>query len=264
MVALLPIGAAVAADPVNGWRWVFRIKFILECLVLFGFAALYFPPARTNANKQSYFERLRSLDWIGYILLTGALVPFLMGFAWSGDSNYGWASTSHTVVPVVVGGVLFIICLLYEWKGTRTGFLDHRLFQYGRNLPLCMVLISVEGALFYLMNNIYPSQVFTIWWRSVTTVKQSASLLPFFMVITVVAPVISIYVTKFKDLKWPTFAGFIAFSVAIIGLAMAGTNGVLGLVFNGIGGLGFAPVLVLVMIWVQVSNLRLNKKRAQF
>lgn len=36
-----------------------------------------------------------------------------MGFAWSGDSNYGWASKTHTVVPVVVGGVLFIVCLIY-------------------------------------------------------------------------------------------------------------------------------------------------------
>lgn len=42
LVALLPIGAATAADPVNGWRWVFRIKFILECLVIIGIAALYF------------------------------------------------------------------------------------------------------------------------------------------------------------------------------------------------------------------------------
>jgi len=42
LIALLPIGAATTADPVNGWRWVFRIKFILECLVIIGIAALYF------------------------------------------------------------------------------------------------------------------------------------------------------------------------------------------------------------------------------
>lgn len=42
-----------------------------------------------------------------------------------------------------------------EWKGTSTGFLDHRLFHNGRNFPLCMFLIAVEGSLFYLVNNIY-------------------------------------------------------------------------------------------------------------
>lgn len=45
--------------------------------------------------------------------------------------------------------------LTTEWKGTSRGFLDHRLFENGRNFPLCMFLIAVEGALFYLVNNIW-------------------------------------------------------------------------------------------------------------
>lgn len=193
------------------------------------------------------------LDWIGYVLLLAALVPFLMGFAWSGDTNYGWANKTHTVVPITVGGVLFLVCLLYEWKGTKTGFLDHRLFAHGRNFPLCLVLIAVEGSLFYLVNNIYPSQVNGIW-ETPGTIKANAYLLPFFMVITVISPLLSIYVTKSKDVKWPIFTGFLAFIAAVIGLALAGTNGKLGLVFNGIGGIGFAPVLVLIMVWVQVRS----------
>ncbi|THX01120.1 MFS general substrate transporter [Aureobasidium pullulans] len=253
LVALLPIGAATTADPVNGWRWVFRIKFMLECLIVIGFAALYFPPPRTAASKQSLGQKLKALDWIGYVLLLGALVPFLMGFAWSGDSNYGWASKTHTVVPVVVGGVLFIVCLIYEWKGTKTGFLDHRLFQNGRNFPLCMILIAVEGSLFYLMNNIYPSQVNGIW-ETPGTIKANAYLLPFFMVITVISPFLSVYVTKYRDVKWPIFIGFISFSASVIGLALSGTSGKLGLAFNGVGGLGFAPVLILIMVWVQNST----------
>jgi len=143
--------------------------------------------------------------------------------------------------------------LATEWKGTKTGFLDHRLFQNGRNFPLCMVLIAVEGSLFYLMNNIYPSQVNGIW-EQPGTIKANAYLLPFFMVITVVSPLLSVYVTKFRDVKWPIFVGFISFSASVIGLALAGENGKLGLAFNGIGGLGFAPVLILIMVWVQVST----------
>ncbi len=76
-----------------------------------------------------------------------------MGFAWSSDPTYGWSS-AHSYGPVVVGFVMFGLTILYEWKGTATGFLDHRLFKCGRNFPLCLFLIAVEGALFYLMNNI--------------------------------------------------------------------------------------------------------------
>ena len=134
--------------------------------------------------------------------------------------------------------------------------MDHRLFQNGRNFPLCMVLIAVEGSLFYLMNNIYPSQVNGLW-EQPGTIKANAYLLPFFMVITVVSPFLSIYVTKFRDVKWPIFVGFVSFSASVIGLALAGTDGKLGLTFNGIGGLGFAPVLILIMVWVQVSDRHL-------
>jgi hypothetical protein len=115
-----------------------------------------------------------------------------------------------------------------------------------------MILIAVEGSLFYLMNNIYPSQVNGIW-ETPGTIKANAYLLPFFMVITVVSPFLSIYVTKYRDVKWPIFIGFISFSASVIGLALSGTNGKLGLAFNGVGGLGFAPVLILIMVWVQVS-----------
>jgi hypothetical protein len=117
-----------------------------------------------------------------------------------------------------------------------------------------MVLIAVEGSLFYLMNNIYPSQVNGIW-EMPGTIKANAYLLPFFMVITVVSPFLSIYVTKTRDVKWPIFGGFLAFSASVIGLALAGENGKLGLAFNGIGGFGFAPVLILIMVWVQVSHV---------
>lgn len=55
-----------------------------------------------------------------------------------------------------------------EWKGTTRGFLDHRLFQNGRNFPLSMFLIAVEGSLFYLINNIYvrPLKAFFALLRS--------------------------------------------------------------------------------------------------
>ena len=63
------MGAAITADPANGWRWVFRTKLIMECLIIIGFAALYFPPPRTTASTKSLGEKLKTLDWIGYILL---------------------------------------------------------------------------------------------------------------------------------------------------------------------------------------------------
>lgn len=134
-------------------------------------------------------DKVRSLDWIGYFLLVAGLVPLLMGFAFSSDSKYGWHD-AHSYAPVAVGLVGLLATCLYEWKGTKTGFLDHRLFQNGRNFPLCLFLISVEGALFYLMNNLYPSETNGLW-APAGSIQASAQLLPFFLVILVVAPIMT-------------------------------------------------------------------------
>ena len=64
--------------------------------------------------------------------------------------SYGVRPTTASLTKEVL-----TVRAITEWKGTSTGFLDHRLFQHGRNFPLCMFLIAVEGSLFYLVNNIY-------------------------------------------------------------------------------------------------------------
>ena len=173
ILALIGTGAAVNADHDNGWRWCFRITLILSAITLIGFAWLYKPPPRT-ANTTTLREKVKSLDWIGYFLLLAGLIPLLAGFAYSSDSecgfkqgifwlttglaNYGWQSPISYAL-VAVGFVFFGICLVYEWKGTSTGFLDHRLFSIGRNFPICLVVIAVEGSLFYLMVSFVYAQL---------------------------------------------------------------------------------------------------------
>ncbi|SGY34004.1 BQ5605_C002g01577 [Microbotryum silenes-dioicae] len=251
VIALIAMSQAVSADPLNGWRWIFRTSLIFDGLLLLGFGFLYFPPPRT-ADSSTFMEKVKKMDWIGYGLLLGGLVPLLMGFAWAGSGSYGWHDP-HAYACVAVGFVGLIACILYEWLGTSRGFLDHRLFQNGYNFPLGLFLIAVEGSLFYLVNNIYAQQVFSLW---VPTggVDAGARLLPFFLVIFFVAPGMSYYVTKRKDLKWPLCIGFVFFGVCIIGLAESGLNVNMGTAFNAIGGVGFSAPLILLLTMVQYST----------
>ncbi|GAA6018948.1 hypothetical protein JCM10207_009210 [Rhodosporidiobolus poonsookiae] len=252
VLALIAMGAATHDDALNGWRWIWRTPLIINGVLLIGFACLYFPPPRTVHQHTSFMHKVKQLDWVGYFLLITGLIPLLMGLAWSSDSTYGWHD-AHSYVPVAIGCAGFVACLLWEWKGTKTGFLDHRLFQNGRNFPLAMFLVAVEGSLFYLINNIYPTAVNGLW-AEPGSMDANARLLPFFLVIFVVAPFMSYYVTRTKDLKWPLTAGFLCFAVAMIGLAMSGLNGNMATAFNAVGGVGFSAPLILLMSLVQLST----------
>ncbi|BGP57389.1 hypothetical protein JCM8202_005031 [Rhodotorula sphaerocarpa] len=251
VIALIGMGRATAANPIDGWRWIFRALLIMDGILLGGFLFFYHPPPRTVSHG-TLLDKIKTLDWIGYFLLVAGLVPLLMGFAWSSDSKIGWHDP-HSYVPVAIGFAGLIACLLYEWKGTSRGFLDHRLFQNGRNFPLSMFLIAVEGSLFYLINNIYSGEMNGLW-AMPGTIDANARLLPFFLVIFVVAPIMSFYVTRTKDLKWPLTAGFTCFAVAVIGFAMSGTNGNMATAFNAVGGIGFSAPLILLVTLVQLST----------
>ncbi|KAJ9120896.1 hypothetical protein QFC22_002831 [Naganishia vaughanmartiniae] len=211
--ALIGMGAATKMDPINGWKWVFRTQLIVNGIICLGFLLIYHPPPRTQTFI-SFRKRIATLDWIGYFLLFAGLVPLLMGFAWASDSNYGWKN-AHAYACVAIGIVGFGACLLYEWKGRDDGFIHHELFRHGWNFPIAVFVIAVEGSLFYLLNNIWPSQVFALYAHD--PIIAALYLLPFFMTILVVSPFLSIYATKYKDVKWPIVAGFAFFLSAIIG-----------------------------------------------
>ncbi|GAA5854279.1 hypothetical protein JCM9279_005106 [Rhodotorula babjevae] len=251
VIALIGMGAAIQNDPVDGWRWIWRTALILNAVILLGFTFFYFPPPRTISNL-SLWGKVKTLDWIGYFLLCSGLVPLLMGLAWSSDPGYGWHDP-HSYVAVAIGCAGFIACILYEWKGTKTGFLHHKLFQNGRNFPLALFLVAVEGAIFYQINNIYPAEVNALW-APPGSLEASAKLLPFFLILVPVAPLMGWYVTKTKDLKWPLCAGFLLFGAGTIMLAMSGLNSAVAVAANGVAGLGFCAPLILLMSVVQLST----------
>ncbi|WWC64330.1 uncharacterized protein I303_106940 [Kwoniella dejecticola CBS 10117] len=256
-IAFMSTGTAIAADPNNGWRWVWRVQLILNGIILLGIVLVYKPPPRTRSAETTLRHRVQQLDWIGYLLLTGGLVPLLMGFAWASDAKLTksqWKDP-HASAPVAVGFAAFIACGLWEWKGTSTGFLHHALFRHGWNFPLAVLLCAVEGDIFYLVNNIYTGEVFGMWFGSKTAMQQNACLLPFYVAVLLVTPLIMWYTTKTKDIKKPLIAGFALQLVGVVGLGTCtATSYARALAFNGVMGVGFASLLMLLITIIQLAS----------
>ncbi|WWD19962.1 hypothetical protein CI109_104435 [Kwoniella shandongensis] len=253
-LAFMSTGNAIAADPKFGFRWIWRVQLIMNGIIFIGIAIVYKPLPRTKSAETTLRHRVKQLDWIGYLLLTGGLVPLLMGFAWASDPTFGW-SDPHASACVGIGFAAFIACGVWEWKGTSTGFLHHALFNDGWNFALAVLLCAVEGDIFYLVNNIYTGEVFGLWFGTRPAMQQNAALLPFYVAVLIATPFIMWYTTKTKDVKNPLIAAFAIQLVGVIGLGTCtATSYARALAFNAIMGFGFAALLMLLITIIQLSS----------
>ncbi|RAH81748.1 MFS general substrate transporter [Aspergillus japonicus CBS 114.51] len=90
------IGGAIAQS--GHWRWVFWLNLPLGGVTLvlqFIFLQVTFRRVFTFAQK------IRQIDWIGNLMLIGAMVAILIALSWA-DTVYAW-SDWHILVPFLLG-----------------------------------------------------------------------------------------------------------------------------------------------------------------
>lgn len=133
-------------------------------MALWGITALglligYRPPKRhTRLDHLSFLQKLRHLDLVGFGLMTAGLTLLLTGLN-LGGGLYAWTNV-RVLATLVIGLVILAGFGLYEWKGTKTGVLNHGLFRGGKNagrtVAICIALIFIEGLLLFAYIIFYP------------------------------------------------------------------------------------------------------------
>lgn len=119
----------------------------------------YRPPKRhTRLDHMTFIQKLRHLDLPGFGLLTTGLTLFLTGLN-LGGGLYAWKNAR--VLAMLISGLVILIGFgLYEWKGTKTGILNHELFRggkaAGRTFAICVSLIFIEGIMLFSYIIFYP------------------------------------------------------------------------------------------------------------
>lgn len=131
----------------------------LWALTAFCILVGYRPPKRhTRLDHLSFIQKLRHLDLPGFGLLTTGLTLFLTGLN-LGGGLYAWKNAR--VLAMLISGLVVLVGFgLYEWKGTKTGILNHELFSggkaAGRTFAICVSLIFIEGILLFSYIIFYP------------------------------------------------------------------------------------------------------------
>jgi MFS family permease len=213
--------------------------------------ALYNPPPRELQQVLTRSEKLRRLDWIGYIILPPGLTLLSIAFSWS-DNPYPWKN-DHILAPLLIGAALIIVFIIYEVRFKKDGMLHHNLFKH-RNFPLALAAIFAEGFIFFSCNNYFPFEV-SVFQHS-NTLAVGLHWVVSFAVSLVVALAVSTYASYRKVVRGPLVAGFLLFLIFVI--LMATTNrhtsnsALWG--YPAIVGAGFGTVLPNILSASQLST----------
>lgn len=117
------IGGAIASS--TSWRWVFYLELPIGAASL----VLLFLFLHVNYDREASFTmKIRRIDFVGNGMLVAGTIAVLYALAYAG-SRYLW-SDWQTVVPIVLGIILFMSFGIYEVKGpSENPVMPARLFN---------------------------------------------------------------------------------------------------------------------------------------
>ncbi|TKA34670.1 hypothetical protein B0A54_13814 [Friedmanniomyces endolithicus] len=216
----------------SGWRNIFWMQAAFHLATSAGLFIFYWPKRRSDYPRMSLKQILWAIDPIGSLLFIGAATLLLLALDWAGGA-YAW-SDAQVAAPLGIGFGLLVLFCLYEWKGRTDGMVAHVFFKGSPNFALSCFAFAVEGWIFYsAVNSVTPQIVLNLGFESSSwriSIRQLA-----FNVTTLIASIpitrkpphshsspvpkltsLTVYATKFKDLKTPLIVTFTIFLIVTI------------------------------------------------
>ncbi|KAI2638697.1 major facilitator superfamily domain-containing protein [Hypomontagnella submonticulosa] len=205
-------------DP-NGFRNFYYITtglyFLSTILCIIGYNP---PPTKQQLEVTKFSDKIKLLDWPGYLLLGFSLVLFCVSLSWS-QNPYPW-SDPHVAAPFAISIALAIALVVYQtWK--PDGLFHHGLFQ-NRNFAVCLICIFGEGVAFFAANTYVAYEVSVLY--TTDFLYAPLRLAIGFATGMIASAGVGLYSTLTKKLRWATFCAFVTFVGFFAGMAAAVKN----------------------------------------
>jgi MFS family permease len=245
-IMLGPILGGVFAEKVT-WRWCFYINLPL-CAIALVAGALFLK--LVPAERRTYRQKVRAVDWTGCLLLTTAATTFLFAITSAGVA-YPWNSW-RTLLPLVTGICLLVATLFYERRWAAEPFLSHTLFQNASSI-INYVAALFQGFLLYA--TLYYLTFYLAATHLVGPVTAGVNLLPALVFCMVGSPVTSALITRFGTYRWAVWLGYLVATIgfgASITLDEHSSQAVYSTIFAIIG-TGLGVILAAVNFATQAS-----------
>ncbi|UPL02812.1 hypothetical protein LCI18_013746 [Fusarium solani-melongenae] len=154
-LGLIMGGALLRYNDLENYRIYFYVVAAFFGMSLLGVVFCYSPPPREEQVAFGLKQKLGKLDWIGYVLIAAGLTLFSIALSWS-NNPYSWTD-AHILAPFVIGIILIIISIIYEWRIKKDGIANHAVFVH-RNTAIALLALFIDGISFFTANNYFAQQ----------------------------------------------------------------------------------------------------------
>ncbi|KAJ4508999.1 hypothetical protein HRR86_007549 [Exophiala dermatitidis] len=228
-----------------GWRWCFFINLPFDGVSLI--VLLY--ALEIHNPKTPLVVGLKSLDWIGSILIVGGTICFLYGLESGAGGQQAWNSV-QVIALLVSGAVLLLLFGVYEHWFARYPLVPTRIFSRRTNVASFLVL-CLHGFVFISYDYFLPLYFQTA--LHLTPIISGVSLFALVLPLSAATMGAGWYVKKSRDYLLPTWIGAVLMTTGT-GLFIdfgAHTNWVKIILFQMVAGLGAGPLFQAPMIAFQ-------------
>ncbi|KAJ2620395.1 hypothetical protein GGI26_005037 [Coemansia sp. RSA 1358] len=199
-----PVLGATFSDKAS-WRWAFLINLPISGAVLI--SALLF--MRLPQSSGSISEKIKKVDFLGALVLIGAVSMLLLAFSWAGKS-FPW--NSARIIGLLVSGTVALgIFIIIEWMTLAEPIVPIRLFS---NRNICL---SVFSQFFIGMTLFVPLYFIPLWYTIVknsSAISSGLHLLPYMLSISLFAIATGFFITKIGHYRIIAIVGS---AIAVIG-----------------------------------------------
>ncbi|KAF5723642.1 drug facilitator PEP5 [Fusarium mundagurra] len=202
ITALLMGGGLLRHGDNSNYRIFWYVTAGCYALASLGCLIGYNPPPRDLQVSLNVSQKIKSLDWVGYVLFAPALVLFCIALSWS-QNPYSWDSV-NILAPFVISIVILIIFIVYEWRFKKDGMLHHELWRH-RNFAISLFVIFIEGIAFFAANSYFVFEISLVY--DASFLSGSVNFAIMFITAAAFSPVFGLWSAKYKTLRPPLVFG---------------------------------------------------------
>ncbi|CAG8670089.1 4834_t:CDS:2 [Dentiscutata erythropus] len=244
-----PVIGGLFTDNNNlSWRWAFYINVPIGVIAIICIM-FFFKSSRTT---DSFYEKLKRIDWLGSLLITCTMMAFLLPLSWGGVT-YPW--NSPIIISLLVVGVVLLTIFIYvEGYVVAEPLVPGHLFK-DRSIVACFLVNFCLGMIFFSI--IYFLPVYFEIVNEDSATMAGVKLLPYIAgaVITVLLSGFIVSHTTIISYKVICIVGGILTAVGIGLISLFDINSTSGEVIGYllISGLGAGAVVQTVFLAGQAS-----------